>query len=151
MEVDEEGFDDFGRRVKKGQKSDRQAKEEAALRRLNEKYKYLLPGGNAATFGQDSNTIEKEKSRIGENSRDIKASKDNQCPQGSNERRNNSRDRNQKPAGKDFRDNRSRKENSRDRRNEKDRDRRNDRDRFDRNDRTERHDRKRSRSRSRSR
>lgn len=44
VEIDEEGFDDFGRRVKKEQKAaDRKAKEEAALKRLQEKYQYLNP------------------------------------------------------------------------------------------------------------
>eukprot|EP01032_Pedospumella_encystans_P012690 gene12691-14663_t len=46
VEIDEEGFDDFGRRVKKEkeqQASSRRAKEEAALARMNEKYKHLVP------------------------------------------------------------------------------------------------------------
>lgn len=43
VEIDEEGFDDFGRRVKKEKSADKKAKEEAALKRLQEKYKYLLP------------------------------------------------------------------------------------------------------------
>lgn len=45
VEVDEEGFDDFGRRVKKDARADRKAKEEAALARMQEKYKHLLPTG----------------------------------------------------------------------------------------------------------
>ena len=44
MEIDEEGFDDFGRRVKKLSRTDRRAKEEAALLRLSDKYRHLLPG-----------------------------------------------------------------------------------------------------------
>lgn len=50
VEIDEEGFDDFGRRVKKERKAaDRKAKEEAALKRLQEKYRYLNPE-NAANM-----------------------------------------------------------------------------------------------------
>lgn len=44
VEIDEEGFDDFGRRVKKLSRTDRRAKEEAALLRLSDKYRHLLPG-----------------------------------------------------------------------------------------------------------
>jgi hypothetical protein len=41
VEIDDDGFDDFGRRVGKTNRADRQVKEEAALKRLQEKYKHL--------------------------------------------------------------------------------------------------------------
>eukprot|EP01036_Dinobryon_divergens_P028847 gene28847-37854_t len=45
VEIDEDGFDDFGRRVKKTRQVDenKKAKELAALNRMAEKYKHLMP------------------------------------------------------------------------------------------------------------
>jgi hypothetical protein len=57
VEIDEEGFDDFGRRIKKTTRVDRQAKEEAALKRLQEKYKHLTATANGeATLTAQSGT-----------------------------------------------------------------------------------------------
>ena len=71
VEVDEEGFDDFGRRVKKETAvDDKKAKEEAALKRLQDKYKFLMPGCMDATealLNQRSDENGKtQKSSIGE-------------------------------------------------------------------------------------
>ena len=51
VEVDEDGFDDFGRRVKK-EKKDRSAKEAAALARLQHNYGFL--SGDTGSAGQDA-------------------------------------------------------------------------------------------------
>ncbi len=58
VEVDEEGFDDFGRRIKKNAKADRQAKEEAALKRLQDKYKMLMPEKVIASDMNDAQSAE---------------------------------------------------------------------------------------------
>jgi hypothetical protein len=55
IEIDEEGFDDFGRRVKKSAKADKQAKEEAALKRMQDKYKHLLPNGESSESSTKKN------------------------------------------------------------------------------------------------
>lgn len=57
MEIDEEGFDDFGRRVKKLSRTDRRAKEEAALLRLSDKYRHLLPGSTLLEGGDLSEDL----------------------------------------------------------------------------------------------
>ena len=57
VEIDEEGFDDFGRRVKKLKRADRQAKEEAALKRLNEKYRHLIPTELETILTQKPDTL----------------------------------------------------------------------------------------------
>jgi hypothetical protein len=58
VEVDEDGFDDFGRRVKKGFK-DIRAKELAALARLKENYGFLLPGADKGLDHDESDDITK--------------------------------------------------------------------------------------------
>ena len=61
VEVAEDGFDDFGRRVKKTERADRNAKAEAALKRMQEKYKHLLPHENVATDATDSHAGDNRK------------------------------------------------------------------------------------------
>lgn len=55
LEIDEEGYDDFGRRLSKS-RNDKRAKEEAALKRLQQSYGFLLQGDD----GDNENNITKD-------------------------------------------------------------------------------------------
>jgi hypothetical protein len=63
VEVDEDGFDDFGRRAKKT-KEDRRLKEEAALKRLQSSYGFLLPHDENSSTSVDIKDKVKDSSTI---------------------------------------------------------------------------------------
>jgi len=135
IEVAEDGFDDFGRRIKKN-KVDKKAKEEAALARLNSSYATVIDplaalellkntnknnnsnnnksNNNGQFDNADSNVIRK-------NNMDIKHdySRDRNRDNSRDRKRGNSRDRNRGNS----RDRDRRRDNSRDRYREKSRNR----------------------------
>lgn len=121
VEVDEDGFDDFGRRSKKT-KEDRRLKEEAALKRLQSSYGFLLP--HDASFSTDLDNGERVSSS--------KDNKDNRNNASESVRResNNERNRSDKDVDRkrDRGDSRNRKRNrSEDRRRDRSRSRSNSR------------------------
>jgi hypothetical protein len=166
VEIDEEGFDDFGRRVKKLSRTDRRAKEEAALLRLSDKYRHLLPGSvllEGGVLSEDlSNrndgagiliSVEKPSDYKADRNRDTSRDKEDNNNRG-RDRMDRSRDRVDRGRDRDDRD-RGRDRDDRDRgRDRDDRDRGRDRDDKDRRERGSRGDRSRDiveRSRSRDR
>lgn len=156
VEIDEEGFDDFGRRVKKLSRTDRRAKEEAALLRLSDKYRHLLPGSALLEGGVLSEDLSNRNDGVGilisvEKPSDYKADRNRDT---SRDKEDNNRGRDRMDRSRDRVD-RGRDRDDRDRgRDRDDRDRGRDRDDKDRRERGSRGDRSRDiveRSRSRDR
>ena len=156
VEIDEEGFDDFGRRVKKLSRTDRRAKEEAALLRLSDKYRHLLPGSALLEGGVLSEDLSNRNDGAGilisvEKPSDYKADRNRDT---SRDKEDNNRGRDRMDRSRDRVD-RGRDRDDRDRgRDRDDRDRGRDRDDKDRRERGSRGDRSRDiveRSRSRDR
>ena len=156
VEIDEEGFDDFGRRVKKLSRTDRRAKEEAALLRLSDKYRHLLPGSALLEGGVLSEDLSNRNDGAGilisvEKPSDYKADRNRDT---SRDKEDNNRGRDRMDRSRDRVD-RGRDRDDKDRgRDRDDRDRGRDRDDKDRRERSSRGDRSRDiveRSRSRDR
>ena len=156
VEIDEEGFDDFGRRVKKLSRTDRRAKEEAALLRLSDKYRHLLPGSALLEGGVLSEDLSNRNDGAGilisvEKPSDYKADRNRDT---SRDKEDNNRGRDRMDRSRDRVD-RGRDRDDKDRgRDRDDRDRGRDRDDRDRRERGSRGDRSRDiveRSRSRDR
>ena len=124
VEVDDEGFDDFGRRVKK-ENVDKKAKEEAALKRLNQSYGFLLTGqlppdiklnktattNDKDTKGNDKNDKRRDIDRRDRNDRRRSRSRDR-----NDRRRSRSRDRNDRRRSRSNERRRSRSRDRNDRR-----------------------------------
>lgn len=122
VEVDEEGFDDFGRRIKKNAKSDRQAKEEAALKRLQEKYKLLMPGSSTEDVSAttSSNTISSTRDEFYEKKPqfkdDVKTKTTNDGKRGDSRERQHYKDRRDSRDRQRNHDQKNHRRDSRDRR-----------------------------------
>mmetsp|Transcript_2544 Transcript_2544/g.4455 ORF Transcript_2544/g.4455 Transcript_2544/m.4455 type:complete len:350 (+) Transcript_2544:43-1092(+) len=105
VEIDEEGFDDFGRRVKKSDRADKKAKEEAALRRMKEKYQYLNPTGSGGGYTGTGSSTSKDTAEEIDKSNSNKPKERNPSSSSSSNAVSNTRDsRDKKQVDRDSND-----------------------------------------------